>query len=263
MKKKLILVTGAAGGVASMVRPILRADYRLRLSDVQPIPKPLKSEEVVQAALTDAEALRKAVRGVDGIIHLGGYSREIDWKTIYEANIVGAYNLYDAAKAEGVKRIVFASSNHAMGFYPRSEKIPVDKTVRPDTRYGLSKAFGEALGSLYADKYGAEILSIRIGHVGLKPANVRDLSIWISPRDLSQLFRIGLEHPKIRHEIVYGMSNNKRAWWDNANARRLGYRPQDKAESYAKEVLAVDNGISGDPRVDLNQGGIFCTAESF
>jgi uronate dehydrogenase len=260
---KRILLTGAAGGVAQMVRPILRGDYRLRLSDVQPVPKPLKSEEVAPAALTDMAALREAVRGVDGIIHLGGYSRENDWDTIHQANIVGVYNLFEAARLEGVKRVVFASSNHAMGFYPREQKIPVDVTVRPDTRYGLSKAYGEAVGSLYAYKYGAEVLSIRIGHVGLKPANVRDLAIWISPRDLCQLFRIGLERPGIVHEIVYGMSNNKRAWWDNANARRLGYKPQDKAETYAKAVLAVDSGISGDPRIDLNQGGPFCVAESF
>ena len=260
---KRILITGAAGGVTTMVRPILREHYLLRLSDVQPVPDPVAGEEVVLAALNDFDAVRAAVKGVDGIIHLGAYSREISWPTVLESNIVGAYNVFEAAKLEGVKRIVFASSNHAMGFYPRSQTIPVNVTVRPDGRYGLSKAFGEALGSLYSDKYGAEVLSIRIGHVGLKPANVRDLSIWISPRDLSQLFRIGLEHPDIRNDIVYGASDNKRRWWDNANATRLGYKPVDKAEDYAAEVEAVDSGISGDSRADLNQGGVFCTAESF
>lgn len=260
---KRILITGAAGGVTRMIRPILRPEYRLRLSDVRPVPDPVAGEEVVLADLGDMAALRAAIRGVDGIVHLGGFSNENDWETILSANIVGAYNLFEAAKLEGVKRVVFASSNHAMGFYPRAQTIPVDVTVRPDGRYGLSKAFGEALGSLYADKYGAEVLSIRIGHVGVKPLSVRDLSIWISPRDLSQLIRIGLERPGIRREIVYGLSDNKRSWWDNANGARLGYKAQDRAEDYAAEVLAADNGMTGDPKVDLNQGGTFCTAESF
>ena len=133
--------------------------------------------------------------------------------------------------------------------------------VRPDTRYGLSKAFGEALGALYAHKYGAEVLSIRIGNVIDEPLDRRRLAIWQSPRDFVQLVRIGLEHPDIRHEIVYGMSDNKRAWWDNQNAYRLGYRPMDRSEDYADKVLAEDKGPSGDPRIDDNQGGPFCVAE--
>lgn len=258
---KTVLLTGAAGGVATLIRPLLRAEYRLRLSDRRPVPDPVPEEEVMDADLDDMEALRKAVAGVDGIVHLGGYSVEADWETIQAANIAGCYNLFEAARLEGVRRIVFASSNHAVGFYPRSETIGVDGQVRPDSRYGLSKAFGEALGALYGHKYGAEVLSIRIGHVGERPVDRRRLAIWLSPRDLVQLVRIGLEHPGIRHEIVYGMSDNARAWWDNGNAFRLGYKPQDRSEDYAEEVLAADDGVSGDDRVDLNQGGPFCVAE--
>lgn len=257
---KRILVTGAAGGVAGMLRPYLREHYRLRLSDRQPV-KPEAGEEAAPADLEDLPALRKAVAGVDGILHLGGYPREADFQTILHANLIGAYCLFEAARLEGVKRIVFASSNHAVGFYPRSRTIPVDVTPRPDTRYGLSKAYGEALGSLYADKYGAEVMSIRIGHVTERPINERALSIWISPRDLAQLVRIGLETPNLRHEIVYGMSGNSRAWWDNSAAYRLGYRPLDNAETYAAEALAAGPGATGDPRTDLNQGGPFCIAE--
>ena len=198
----------------------------------------------------------------NGIIHLGAFSIENDWDTILQANIIGTYNLFEAARLEGVKRVVFASSNHVMGFYPRSDIIPTDKTVRPDTRYGLSKAFGEATASLYAEKYGAEVLSIRIGNVVPKPVHRRLLAIWLSPRDLVQLIRIGVETPGIRHEIVYGASDNKRSWWDNSNATRLGYRPQDRSEDYAAEVLARDTGVTGDDRVDLNQGGEFCVMES-
>lgn len=260
---KTILVTGAAGGVARQIRPLLREHYRLRLSDRAPVPDPTQDETVATADLGDMAALRDAIRGVDGILHLGGFSVESTWEVIHDANIVGSHNLFEAARLEGVRRIVFASSNHAVGYYPRSETIGVDVTVRPDSRYGLSKAFGEALGALYTHKYGAEVLSIRIGNISATPQDRRRLAIWQSPRDFVQLVRIGLEHPGIRHEIVYGMSDNARAWWDNSNAVRLGYRPEDRSEDFAAAILAVDPGGTGDPRIDDNQGGPFCVAESF
>ena len=259
---KTILITGASGGVTTLLRPLLRPFYRLRLSDRTAVPDPTADEEVVPAELGDLHTLRSVVSGVDGIVHFGGYSKEADWETIHAANIIGAYNVFEAARLEGVKRIVFASSNHAVGFYPKAQTVPVDVTVRPDSRYGLSKAFGEALGSLYADKYGLEVLSIRIGHVLPKPFDKRRLAIWISARDLCQLVRIGLDHPEIRSEIVYGMSDNKRAWWDNSNAVRLGYKPVDRSEDYAAEAIAGDRDATGDTRADLNQGGEFCIAES-
>ena len=251
---KTILITGAAGGIATQIRPLLREHYRLRLSDRAPVRDPTPEETVTSADLGDIEALRRAVSGVDGILHLGGYAVEADWDIIHDANIVGCYNLFEAARLEGVKRIVFASSNHAVGYYPRAETIGIDVPVRPDTRYGLSKAFGEALGALYAHKYGAEVLSIRIGNVIGEPSDRRRLAIWQSPRDFVQLVRIGLEHPDIRHEIVYGMSDNKRAWWDNRNAYRLGYRPMDRSEDHAEKVLANDKGPSGDPRIRPQPG---------
>jgi uronate dehydrogenase len=259
---KRILLTGAAGGVAGMLRPFLRADYRVRLSDRGPVAGLAANEEDMPAELSDMASVRAAVAGTDAIVHLGAYPVETDWETILASNIIGARNVFEAARLEGVQRIVFASTNHVVGFYRRSDTIPVDVTVRPDTRYGLSKAFGEALGSQYAFKYGLSVLSIRIGFVGEKPGDVRRLSIWVSPRDLYQLVRIGLEAPGIRHEIVYGMSDNKRAWWDNANAFRLGYRPQDHGEEFAAEVLAKDPGPTGDDRIDGNQGGEFCVAET-
>lgn len=259
---KPVLITGAAGGIGTMIRPLLRQDYRLRLSDRVAIPDPVDGEEIALADLSDMESLRRAVAGVDGIVHFGGRSGEASWETIHDANIEGCYNLFEAARLEGVRRIVFASSNHAVGFYGRDEKISESVPVRPDSRYGVSKVFGEALGSLYAFKYGAEVLSIRIGNVSAQPADVRRLSIWVSPRDLCQLIKIGLESPGIRHEVVYGASDNDRGWWDNSNAYRLGYRPQDRSEDYAADVLAGGSGTSGDNRIDLNQGGIFCVSET-
>lgn len=257
---KKILITGAAGGVITRLRPLLRPFYRLRLSDRVAVPDPTADEEVVAADLGDITAVRRSVAGVDGIVHFGGYSLEADWATIHDANIVGAYNVFEAARLERVKRIVFASSNHVVGFYPKAQTVPIAVTVRPDSRYGLSKAFGEALGSLYADKYGLEVLSIRIGHVLPKPFDRRRLAIWISARDLVQLVRIGLDHPEIRNDVIYGMSDNKRAWWDNSSAARLGYKPLDRSEDYAAEAIAADR-PTGDPRSDLNQGGEFCIVE--
>lgn len=258
---KTLLVTGAAGNVARQTRPLLRQHYRLRLSDRRPLSDLAGEEDLCPADLGDISALRTAVRGVDGILHLGGYPVESSWEVIHEANIVGCHNLFEAARLEGVRRIVFASTNHVVGFYPRSETIGTGVPVRPDTRYGLSKAFGEALAALHAHRYGAEVLCIRIGSISAEPMNARALAIWQSPRDFVQLVRIGLEHPSLRSEIVYGMSDNARAWWDNSGAHALGYRPEDRSEDFAGKVLANDPGPSGDPQVDLNQGGIFCAPE--
>jgi uronate dehydrogenase len=132
---------------------------------------------------------------------------------------------------------------------------------RPDSRYGVSKAFAEALASLYADKHGIGFLCTRIGNFGPRPIDKRRLSIWISPRDYTQLVRIGLEHPEIRYEIVYGVSNNRRSWYDNSNAERLGYRPQDNSEPFAEAVLAAEAGHPADPIAERYQGGTFCAAE--
>ena len=259
---KKILLTGAAGGVGTFLRNELRERYQFRLSDKSEVSTCAASEEFIQADLTDLNATRKAVNGVDGIIHLGGYSVEGDWESILDANIIGTRNLFEAARLEGVKRVIFASSNHAVGFYGRDETIDHTPRHRPDSRYGLSKAFGESLGSLYVDKYGAEVMNIRIGNVGEQPLDVRRLSIWISPRDLAQLITIGLEHPQIRFEVVYGMSDNQRAWWDNSNARRLGYAPQDRSEDHADWVFAEHGSDTGDALADALQGGAFVSAES-
>ncbi len=259
---KTILLTGAAGGVGVFLRKEFRGRYRLRLSDIVALDDCGPQEEFIGADLGNLSAIRNAVAGVDGIIHLGGFSVEGDWDTILSANIIGTYNLFEAARIEGVKRIVFASSNHAMGFYGRDETVDHTDYPRPDSRYGLSKVFGEVLGRLHADKYGAEVMAIRIGNVAEEPIDVRRLSIWISPRDLAQLMAIGLERPGIQFEVVYGMSDNKRAWWDNSNALRLGYAPRDRSEDYAAKVLSEHSADTGDPLADARQGGTFVSTEA-
>ena len=259
---KTVLITGAAGDVGTRLRKLLMGIYpSIRSSDIR-VPNDLGADEFFTAAdLADYAQVEKIVAGVDGIVHLGGYSIEGPWQTILDANIIGCRNLFEAAYRANVKRVVFASSNHAIGFYPRSRRIGVDVTVRPDSRYGVSKAFGEALGALYADKHGLRVTCLRIGNVADKPADERRLSIWLKPEDLVQLVRIGLEHPDIHFEIFYGASNNERAWWDNHRAYDLGYRPTGRAEDFREHAFAEQAKLKPDPVGDFYQGGAFCGME--
>jgi uronate dehydrogenase len=255
---KTILITGAAGDVGTHLRRELAGKYRIRASDLRPIKK-VAQETTMRADISKlADALR-ITKGVDAVVHLGGYSVEGPWQGLLSANIVGCYNVFEAARRNGVKRILFPTSNHATGFYRRDQTIDHRVYPKPDSRYGVSKVFGEALGSLYADKYGMEVFCMRLGNVNPAPIDKRRLSLWFSPRDLAQLVSIGIEHPDIRFEIVYGISANKRAWYDNSNAFRLGYRPQDDSEIHAAQILAREK--PGDPVAEQYQGGIFCVAE--
>lgn len=255
-----LLLTGASGGVGTFIRPLLRERYgEVRLSD-QTQPSDLQSNETfVPADLADLDATKKAVDGIDHIIHLGGFSVEGPWSTILNANIIGTYNLFEAARVAGTSRVIFASSNHAVGYYERSNTIDTNVPVRPDSRYGVSKVFGEAMGAMYADKHGLKVCSLRIGNVGPAPLDRRRLSIWIHPQDLMQLIHIGLTHPDIHCDVLYGMSDNKRAWWDNRRAIELGYKPAHKSEDFAAQIIAVEE--KPDAIADQYQGGTFAAAE--
>jgi uronate dehydrogenase len=259
---KKILVTGAAGGIGTRLRKLLKGVYPdILWSDLRKPDDLAADERFMVADLADMAQVEKIVAGVEGIVHLGGYSIEGPWDTILQSNIVGAYNMFEAAYRAKVKRLVFASSNHAVGFYPRSQKIGVDLRVRPDSRYGVSKAFGEALGALYAYKHGMSVTCLRIGNFGDAPVDQRRLAIWLKPEDLVQLIRIALEHPDIVFETFYGASDNEAAWWDNSNARRFGYKPIGKAEDYRAEAMAAQAKLPPDPIGDKFQGGPFCTDE--
>jgi uronate dehydrogenase len=258
---KRILITGAAGDVGRRITPLLSKVYaEVVLSDVKSMPALAANQTFVQADLTDMAAVTKAVAGVDAIMHLGGYSVDGPWDDILNANIIGCRNLFEAARVAGVKRVVFASSNHAVGYYPRSHTIPVDVTTLPDGYYGVSKAFGEAIGAMYAKKHGLGVTCLRIGNVGDKPLDARRLAIWLHPEDLVQLIRIGFEHPAIGYEIFYGASDNTRAWWDNARAREFGYKPVHKSEDYVAHAIAEQAKLKPDPVGDYYQGGTFCSA---
>jgi uronate dehydrogenase len=258
--KRVILVTGAAGSVGTHLRRELAGRYDLRLSDVRPVRGLAPDESFVRGDLAKlADALR-ITKGADAIVHLGGYAVEGPWEAILEANVVGCYNLFEAARRNGVRRVVFASSNHAVGFHRRDDVIDHRALPRPDSRYGVSKIFGETLARLYTDKYGLEVMCVRIGNVNPEPIDVRRLAIWLSPRDLAQLVTLGLEHPAIRFEIVYGVSGNTRSWYDNANATRLGYRPRDDSERFAPQVM--ERQTPEDPVAARYQGGNFTIVES-
>ena len=258
---KRVLVTGASGQVGAVLRRGLAGRYALRLFDLKAPGDLGPAEDFVRGDLCDEAALDAAVAGIDAVVHLGAVSVEAAWEDILPNNIVGTYNVFEAARRKGVGRVLFASSNHAVGFYRRDQVIGDDVTVLPDSRYGVSKVFGEALGALYAHKYGVAAFCMRIGNVAEAPIDQRRLSIWISPRDFVQLVALGIELPDLTYEIVYGVSGNTRAWWDNANAERLGYRPQDDSEVFAAEVLAKEPPHEPGDRQHDYQGGVFVNTE--
>lgn len=247
---RTVLLTGAAGGLGTLMRGLLPSyGYTLRLFDVAPVEplpgaegRPEQAEETITADLSDRAALREAVRGVDAVVHLAGISLEASFEKILRANVEGTYNLYEAVREEGVGRVVFASSNHAVGFTPRPRAgdplIPVHTPRRPDTFYGLSKCFGEDLAQLYWDKHGVETVSVRIGSCFPEPTSVRMLSLWMSPADGARLFHAALTAEGVGHTVVYGSSANTRLWWDLGPARALGYEPRDDSEVYAEKLLA-------------------------
>ena len=257
---KTILMTGAAGRIGSFMRAELAGKYRLRLSDLKPARNLRAGETFMRADISKLTDMLHVTKGVDAVVHFGGQSGENDWERILNANIIGFYNTLEAARRNGVKRFLVATSNHAVGFYRCDETIDHRVYPKPDSRYGVSKVFNEALASLYADRYGMQMFCMRIGNVNHAPIDRRRLAIWISPRDMAQLVTIGLEQPDLQFEIVYGVSDNTRSWYDNNNAVRLGYRPQDRSELYAESIVARD-GPPGTSPADIFQGGGHCMAE--
>jgi uronate dehydrogenase len=258
---RTVLLTGAAGGVGTLMRELLPAyGHRLRPLDVVAVEG---EPDAVVADLADRDALREAVRGVDAIIHLAGISLESTFEKILDANITGTYHLYEAAREEGVRRIVFASSNHAVGYtpWPRPGEglIPVDTPRRPDTFYGLSKCFGEDLAQLYWDRHGIETVSVRIGSCFPEPTSVRMLSVWMSPADGARLFHAALTAPDVGHTVVYGSSANTRLVWDLSSARALGYEPQDDSEPWAAKLLAEQGELDPSRPDQAHLGGHFTT----
>lgn len=258
-----ILLTGAAGGLGKALRDRLKANCDvLRLSDKSSLGPAQPGEEIVLADLANAAEVDAMVAGCDAIVHLGGISVEAPFEAILQANILGVYHLYEAARKHGVKRIVFASSNHVTGFYKQSETINADHPARPDSYYGVSKAFGEDFSRFYFDRYGIETACLRIGSSFPEPKDRRMLVTWLSYGDLTRLVRACLTVPKLGHTIVYGASANRDRWWDNHLAKHVGFEPQDSSEPFRAKVEAQPPLPPGDPAATY-QGGAFVKAGPF
>jgi uronate dehydrogenase len=239
-KMERILLTGAAGKIGSWLRQSLRGAYPVvRVTDIEGLGEASSGEEVFHADLADLAAVERAMADCDAVVHMGAIGEEADWDPILNSNIIGTYNIFEAAYRSGVKRVVFASTLHVTGFYRCSQKIDPSVPLRPDSRYGVSKAFGENLGRMYADKHGLSCVCLRIGTFGPRPRGKRMLSTWIARDDMTQLVRGSLDAPDIHFEILYGMSNNSRSWWNNPSAERIGYQPQHSADKWALDCMAT------------------------
>lgn len=252
-----LLITGAAGGLGRLLRGRLgHVARQIRLSDIAPIDD-AEGFEVVPCDLADRAGVRALVEGCDGIVHFGGISVEDSFDAILGPNIIGLYNLYEAARAHGSPRILFASSNHAIGYYRQDQHLTPEMPTRPDGLYGVSKCFGEAMASLYHDKFGQETAIVRIGSCLEAPKDHRMLATWLAPEDFVSLIERVFTAPRLGCPVIWGVSDNDRCWWDNSASRYLGWRPQDNAERFAAEMDARMPRPARQASVAVYQGGKF------
>ena len=259
-----LLVTGAAGGIGRLVRGRLGGVAEIvRLSDIQPLDGVGKGEEVEVCDLAEFDAVRSLVRGCDGILHLGGKSIEGTFDEILQSNLIGLYNVYEAARQEGVSRVLFPSSNHAIGFHEREARLDAAAPLRPDSLYGASKCYGEAIARLYYDKFGIESAIVRIGSCFKEPLDHRMLATWLSPDDFIRLIeRVFLAH-RLGCPVIYGVSANDECWWDNSSVEYLGWRPRDNAEAFRAQLDArFEPPAANDPGTRF-QGGKFAVMGHF
>lgn len=234
---KTILITGAAGRLGTELRKGLAhlADT-LRLADRIAVENVRANEEALTFELSDAAAVMKAAEGVDAIVHFGGAPLETGWATILDSNIQGSYNIYEAARQNGVRRVVYASSVHAIGYHELEAHIDVDAPVRPDSLYGVSKCFVEALSRFYWDKFGIESACLRIFSSFPEPADRRMLWSWLSFGDCVRLVEASLTAPRIGHTISFGISDNKVKPVDNSLSGHIGFQPEDNSERFRADV---------------------------
>ncbi|ADZ89366.1 NAD-dependent epimerase/dehydratase family protein [Marinomonas mediterranea] len=263
---KRILLTGAAGNLGKALRKQLAgwAD-ELRLSDIVTIDDLQEGESFVNCDISDLQAVIELVKDCDGIIHAGGQSIEGTWDNILDRNIKGTYNIYEAARQQGVKRVFFTSSNHLVGFHERETLLDNDSPMRPDSLYGVSKGFGEVLARYYYDKFGIESTLARIGSCFPEIPNRRMLSTWLSERDLADLIKTTFDADRLGCTMVYAVSNNKAVWCDNRHASFIGWQPQDSSEPFADQPHLIEEGKRNDPNDPAirYQGGAFVTAGHF
>ncbi|AQS64855.1 Uronate dehydrogenase [Rhizobium rhizogenes] len=255
---KRLLITGAGGKLGSMLRGRLgHVAETIRLSDVVDLGEAAPHEELVRCRLEDEAAVHELVKGCDGIVHLGGISVEKAFDPIEAANLRGVYNLYDAARQNDLPRILFASSNHTIGYYPQGRQLEPETPFLPDGLYGVSKIFGEAMASLYHSKFGQETAIVRIGSCEEKPTNWRMLSTWLSYGDFVSLIEATFRVPKLGCPVIWGVSANDDSWWDNSHVDFLGWQRRDNAAHYRAEIERDVPRPDPGAAIAKYQGGIF------
>lgn len=252
-----VALSGAGGQVGGVLRPeLLKRGVQLRsgggLKPLQPLSP---EEETCHGDLREPAAVDRLLEGVDVLIHMAGTSVERPLPEIIENNLRALHELYEGARRHRLRRVVFASSNHAFGMNGVDDRLGLDCTFRPDGFYGLSKAWGEAMTRMYWDKHGIEGISLRIGSALPRPTEFRHLSTWLGPDDMEHLMMRCIEAPKVGCMAVWGVSNNARSYWDQTGAEPLGYRPTQNAETYAAEILSQENPLNEVGR--KFQGGSF------
>jgi uronate dehydrogenase len=254
-----VLLTGASGALGRyLANSLAEAGLMLRLTDIAPFPVPLpKGSTFTQADLEDGVAILRLAEGCKTILHFGGISVEKPFETVIGPNIRGLFHIYEAARREGA-RVVFASSNHTVGFYERSETITDQHLVRPDGYYGLSKAYGEMMGRLYWDKHAVESVFVRIGSATPEPVDARMLASWLSYGDLSRMMLACVNAPQITGgcAVIWGASKNSRmTWWGHDGRAIIGWEPSDSADGFAEKVGHV---VTDNPVIERHMGGAYC-----
>ena len=257
--KKLVL-TGAAGALGSQLRAPLAAMCQEFVSSdlANGLPDLGANETYVKADVSDLATMEALLKDADMVIHFGAIADEAPWDDILQSNIIGAYNVWEAAYRNGVKRVVYASSVHAVGMHLKTDTIGLDAPHKPDTYYGLAKCFAEDLASLYWDKRGVEAVCLRIFSAA-PPSNARAIGTWLSTGDLIHLVERAIDSPVVGFTTIYGISNNDRAVVDNSKAGHLGFRPKDNAEDFAKDVFAKSPPVNNKDPMHLCIGGPFAS----
>jgi uronate dehydrogenase len=250
-----ILLTGAAGVIGADLRNGLAGRYPLvRLTDLRDTGPARSGEETVCADLTSLDETLAVTLDIDVVLHFAGVPREGPWDLILANNIEATFNVFEAARRNRVGRVVYASSNHVVGFYRNERALGVTEPARPDSRYGVSKLFGEGLGRLYADKHGLSVVCLRIGSYRREPENHRQLATWCSPRDLLALVVRCIEAPALHFEVFYGVSGNRRRRWSDDAERKIAFTPQDDAERYAGRFGDVPPSDTRGPAAQFHGG---------
>ena len=263
-KYKNILLTGAAGALGEQLRETLSQKCNLlRISDRINLEKKFENEEIEIADLSSPESMLKLTKDIDCVIHMGGQSIEGSWNDVLNSNIIGIYNLYEGCRKNSVKRVIWASSVHTVGFYPRSEVLDNKVTPRPDSNYGLSKVFGESLAQYYWDKYKLETVSIRIYSCVDEPKDHRMLSTWLSYNDLRSLVISCINTSNVQHSIIFGVSDNDSILVDNKYAKHIPYNPKDNGEDFREKIENNYGFIDSKNTLVSTHGGHFASAGHF